>query len=141
MKRRDLLNIGLLTLGLVCLAPSASWSQAPLKREEQLANAKWIVRAKVVDVKTVKEDAQPSGYDLVTTARIKVQGSEKGKLKNGQVLDITYRKVAKRPETWVGPRGQRQPLKAGTSVRLFLEGQEGNYTLLNPNGWEPLAQW
>lgn len=53
-------------------------------------------------------------------------------------IDVYYWQSGQRPPGWVGPSGQYRSLKSETTVRLFLTVEQGQLTLLEPNGWEPI---
>ncbi|MBT9315963.1 hypothetical protein [Leptothoe spongobia] len=53
-------------------------------------------------------------------------------------IDVYYWQSGQRPTGWAGPSGQYRSLKSKTTVRLFLTVEQGQLTLLEPNGWEPV---
>jgi hypothetical protein len=110
----------------------------PLSNERRAEQSTVIITATVLETTTHKVGVDMGGYDLLTTAKVRVESVEKGDLKVGQTVEVHYRKTGKRPRGWAGPQGQNQNLTDGSVVRLFLDQSFGAYHLLKPNGWEPV---
>ena len=99
-----------------------------------------IVVVEIISHKSFTVKEYPDFENTNYTLQAKVKNVEKGSLKRGDIISITYWKAKKRPRGLVGPQGLRgNPLQHGTtSFQFFLFDQEddGTYQVITPNGWQ-----
>lgn len=136
-----------LTVAVTTTIPSVSippvYSAIPPRSEQNLkSTAHYILIGTVISDQS-KEVPAYYGTIHSHTARIKVENLEKTRsrkvpLKPGQTIEVRYDRLGKtdgRP----GSQRQANPLKIGMTVKLFLvEGKQGEFSLLEPNGWQLL---
>lgn len=119
----------------VLLLVSGAWAALPPRSPEQLVDdSSDVVVGTVVEVKSWTERVK-FGNDLYSTALVRIETVEKGKLKPGVLIETHYRQTGSRSKGWAGPQGQNEALTKGTRARVYLEKQDGMYKLLEPNGW------
>lgn len=126
-----------LPMMLICPCPSRA-ALPPLSGEHRQQNSNAIVTATVISLETNKVGVKIGGYDILTTAKVKVETVEKGEIQPGKTIEVHYRQTGKRPKGWAGPQGQNQALTEGATVRLYLDQTFGAYHLLSPNGWDAI---
>ena len=151
-----LLLISLITIFLVLCDLSFNSQPAcaalpPLSDDSLEQESQYIVIGTVIDV--IKQEVfLDLGSDYHYTASIKVEevtenseaifsfGKEiQATLKPpavGQEIKVNYWQIGKRPSGLVGPIGQNSSLYVGAKAKLYLnQDYEGNFSLLEPNGW------
>jgi hypothetical protein len=136
---RNLAQLALLALPLMLICPCPSQAALPpLSAEHRQQNSSAIVTATVLGLETNKVGVKAGGYDILTTAKVRIETVEKGELQAGKTIEVHYRQTGKRPRGWAGPQGQNQALSEGSTVRLYLDQTFGAYHLLSPNGWDAI---
>jgi hypothetical protein len=133
--RHSLLLIALLAIPALAALP-------PRKAEDLKKTASHVVVGKVKAVYSTEDKRKPDMIDRQFVIELVVSAVEKGE---GPAVDkVLYAKCwrpEKRPAGWAGPQGQNVIPEAGNTGRAYLsQAEDGSFSLLTPNGWEPQKQ-
>lgn len=130
--RHSLLLIALLALPALAALP-------PRSAENLKQTASHVVTGKVKAVYTTDEKRQADMIDRQFVIELVVTAVEKGEGPAvGKVLYAKCWRPEKRPAGWAGPQGQNVIPQPGDTGRAYLsQADDGSFSLLTPNGWEP----
>jgi len=133
------MNLGRCLLACVAIFGCVSLVRAevpPRSVEDLQKTASHIVTGKVVKVTGTDQKGAGAGYvDVAYVIEVKVLEVKKGKgMAVGDVVLAKAWKAKERPKGWTGPSGQYEIPKEGQTVKLYLEGENGEYTAISPNG-------
>lgn len=127
----------LCTLALMLLPATAELP--PLAPEQRAADATHILVGTLTTVSVKAEILRPGFVNNNYNGVLRVTRVDKGAgVKVGDKLKINWWDAALRPRGWAGPGGQYESPKKGTKGKFYLSREEGRYSLLLPNGWDPL---
>jgi hypothetical protein len=127
----------LCTLALLLLPATAELP--PLSQPERQANATHVLVGTLASVSVKAQLVRPGFVNNNYTGVLRVTRVDKGAgVKVGDKLRILWWDSAVRPHGWAGPGGQYDSPKKGSKGKFYLAKEEGRYSLLLPNGWDPL---
>lgn len=127
----------LCTLALMLLPATAELP--PLPSEQRVVNATHILVGTLSTVSVKAQIVRPGFINNNYTGVLRVTRVDKGiGVRAGDKLKIYWWNSAVRPRGWAGPGGQYASPKKGTKGKFYLSREEGRYSLLLPNGWDPV---
>ncbi|NBO92800.1 MAG: hypothetical protein EBV06_10905 [Planctomycetia bacterium] len=131
MQRIALLALVLFVLTLRAERPPQQRSQADV-----------VVSATVEKVEAAQSKFGPDGIRTDYTATVKLTSVEKGDVKVGSTVKLTWFYVTKRPSGFfAGAFGQDHGLKANDQAKFWLLGEKQPYTIIyNSEGVEKLKK-
>lgn len=128
---------------LTCLAffltIALARAEVPPRSPESLQeDAETIVTGKVGKIATLDKKIEAHYVNTIYTIEVKVVKVHKG---NGVSVGDTIAAKAwhskERPKLWVGPSGNWGIPKEGETVKFYLNHENGELSVLTPNGIEP----
>lgn len=124
-------------LGLF-LSFSINAALPPLSEEQRQEQASAIVDALVTGLIKVEVEYDDGFVKDFYNVQMKVQSVEKGPMKEGQTIYVSFWKLKERPTGWAGPSGQSDVVKNESRVRAYLVPDGDDWKLLEPNGFDQL---
>lgn len=124
-----------LWLILLLLALPVMAALPPLDQQERIEHSDLICEAQVLSVSRQKKFVK-NGFNYHYNLELKILDVRKGELAQKQ-LQVFFKTTGARPSGWAGPQGQNRVPSKGVIGLFYLRGGSGQYSLLEPNGWEP----
>jgi hypothetical protein len=123
----------------------------PLNSESLWERAILVIVGKIEDVNK-KEIPTSIGTDWLYKLNVYIEEIEQNQAeklkedvdistpKSGEIINIYYWQIGKRPSGWTGPIGQYNHPEIQQLGRLFLNiNEQKQWQLIEPNGWEKLT--
>lgn len=127
-----------LSLLIAVVAISAQAALPPLSDEVREEISSDILTGIVMS--SSSEIAQADmGSDRIFYVSLYVTETQKGSVRAGSVIELTYWRANERPDGWCGPGGQYGVMNRGAKVRAYLQKNDGIYSLIEPNGFDVIG--